>query len=76
MPHAPRDGADCSARNEGGAREAEMRLCRDTYDGREFGCSACGERVHLLVRDEAGEWRRATPGWCPACGAKVAEDER
>ena len=49
------------------------RTCHDSYDGREFGCSECGAVAHLLIRDEAGEWQRAMPDRCPACGAKVVE---
>lgn len=50
------------------------RTCRDSYDGREFGCSECGAVAHLLIRDEAGEWQRATPVRCPACDAKVVNE--
>ena len=50
------------------------RTCHDSYDGREFGCSECGAVAHLLIRDEAGEWQRAMPDRCPACGAKVVSE--
>ena len=72
--HLP--GGSCSA-DEGAAVEAWNarweRTCHDSYDGREFGCSECGAVAHLLIRDEAGEWQRAMPDRCPACGAKVVE---
>lgn len=55
--------------------EPEERTCRDTWDGREFRCSACGAVSHVLTRDEAGDWRFVgAPPFCPNCGAKVVEE--
>lgn len=50
------------------------RACRDVYDGREFSCSECGTVSHVLLRDEAMDWRLVTPSYCPNCGAKVIHD--
>lgn len=54
--------------------EPEERACRDVYDGREFRCSECGTVSHVLLRDEAMDWRLVTPSYCPNCGAKVIHD--
>lgn len=48
--------------------------CRNADEGREFTCSGCGGRFHVLAQggDPTEGWRFVgTPRHCPGCGAEV-----
>ena len=53
----------------------DSNATEDSFDGREFECSTCGTRWHLLIQVEAlGGWVHIKlPFYCPYCGTKVVD---
>ena len=57
------------------------RTCENVHLSSGFRCNECKTTWHTLMRDEAGDWQKTNPKFCPNCGAKVTgakevDDER
>lgn len=57
------------------------RTCENVHLFSGFRCNECKTTWHTLMRDEAGDWQKTNPKFCPNCGAKVTgakevDDER